>query len=84
MLRLLPRGLASTGATPSWEDLGGVFVPGAAPVGWLAVVRPDRTILIDGPASEASRIVREALGLLGAPSAMAEPASVPTQLRRAA
>ena len=84
MLRLLPRGLASTGATPSWEDLGGVFVPGAAPVGWLAVVRPDRTILIDGPASEAARIVREALGLLGAPSAMAEPASVPTQLRRAA
>src|SRR5271166_3657422 len=50
-----------------WEDLDGTFLPGAAPLGWAAVVRPDRTVLHDGPAREADRIVRESLALLGSP-----------------
>ena len=62
----LPRGLATSTATPSWEDLSGVLVPGTAPVGWLAVVRPDRTILIDGPVADIARIIDEALAMLGA------------------
>jgi 3-(3-hydroxy-phenyl)propionate hydroxylase len=37
---------------------------GARP--WCAVVRPDRTILHDGPAAEANRVVGESLRLLGA------------------
>ncbi|MGF6875069.1 3-(3-hydroxy-phenyl)propionate hydroxylase [Paraburkholderia sp. MM5477-R1] len=51
----------------SWEDLDGVFLPRVVSVGWAAVIRPDRTILHDGPATEASRLVRESLALLGAP-----------------
>jgi 3-(3-hydroxy-phenyl)propionate hydroxylase len=38
----------------------------ALPRGWCAVVRPDRTILHDGPASQANRVAREALALLEA------------------
>ncbi|AXQ27729.1 bifunctional 3-(3-hydroxy-phenyl)propionate/3-hydroxycinnamic acid hydroxylase [Solimonas sp. K1W22B-7] len=48
------------------EDLQGALLPGAAPFGWVAVVRPDRVVLHDGPAAEASRIVHESLVLLGA------------------
>lgn len=51
----------------SWEDLQGVFLPGAVPLGWAAVVRPDRTILHDGPIEEASRLVRESLAILETP-----------------
>ncbi|ARL07194.1 3-(3-hydroxyphenyl)propionate hydroxylase [Burkholderia pseudomallei] len=51
----------------SWEDLDGVFLPGAVPFGWAAVIRPDRTVIHDGPATEVSRLVRESLALLGTP-----------------
>jgi 3-(3-hydroxy-phenyl)propionate hydroxylase len=37
--------------------------------GWCVVVRPDRTILHDGPAEDANRIVRESIRLLGTPAA---------------
>ena len=52
-----------------WEDISGAFVPGVAPVGWSAIVRPDRTVLHDGPITEAPRLVREALDRLGTTSA---------------
>src|SRR5208283_5714339 len=42
-----------------WEDLDGTFLPGAAPFGWVAVVRPDRTVLHDGPVTDVDQIVRE-------------------------
>ncbi|MCP5170331.1 MAG: bifunctional 3-(3-hydroxy-phenyl)propionate/3-hydroxycinnamic acid hydroxylase [Hahellaceae bacterium] len=51
---------------PLWEDLTGALVPELAPVGWLAVVRPDRVIMHDAPATEADRMVVEALNLLKA------------------
>jgi 3-(3-hydroxy-phenyl)propionate hydroxylase len=54
-----------------WEDLDGAFLPGIAPMGWAAVLRPDRTILHDGPVAEANRLVRESLDLLGAPACAA-------------
>jgi 3-(3-hydroxy-phenyl)propionate hydroxylase len=67
-LHVAPRGQrASEGA--SHEDLDGRVVPGAAPHGWCLVVRPDRTILHDGPVREADRLVRESLRLLGTPAA---------------
>ncbi len=47
-----------------WEDLDGTFLPGAASFGWAAVVRPDRTVLHDGPAADVDRIVRESLALI--------------------
>ncbi len=65
----------------SWEDLEGVFLPGLTPVGWVAVVRPDKTIVHDGAATDVNRIVRESLALLtnpvGAPAMEAEYA-IPT------
>ena len=73
LLQFLPRGMAASTATPSWEDLAGVLVPGTAPVGWVAVVRPDRTIIVDGPLSDAPRMVRQTLGLLGASDATETP-----------
>jgi 3-(3-hydroxy-phenyl)propionate hydroxylase len=72
---LLPRGPAATPIAGAWEDIGGTLLPGAAPHGWLAIVRPDRTVLVDGPAGDAARLVREALVLLG--QAADAPASKP-------
>jgi len=56
--------------TERYEDIGGVFMSNAARYGWAAIVRPDRVVLIDGPAAEADRLVRESLALLGAPSSL--------------
>ncbi len=51
------------------EDLEGRLLPGAAPHGWCLVVRPDRTVLHDGPVQDADRLVRESLKLLGSRAA---------------
>jgi 3-(3-hydroxy-phenyl)propionate hydroxylase len=50
--------------TNAFEDLDNQLVPGGAPYGWCAVLRPDRTVLHDGPVFDADRIVRESLALL--------------------
>ncbi|MBP7338624.1 bifunctional 3-(3-hydroxy-phenyl)propionate/3-hydroxycinnamic acid hydroxylase [Niveispirillum sp.] len=53
---------------PVFDDLEGVLVPKAAPVGWVAVIRPDRVVMTDGPVSDAQELVAETLRLLaGAP-----------------
>jgi len=39
---------------------------------WVAFVRPDRIVLHDGPITESSRIVREAVAQLGAPTPSTE------------
>lgn len=65
IVQIRHRGQAGTGEH-SWEDMGEALVPGAAPVGWVAVVRPDRTVLHDGPLEELDTIVMQALALLGA------------------
>jgi 3-(3-hydroxy-phenyl)propionate hydroxylase len=64
----------------SWEDMTDALVPGAAPVGWVAVIRPDRTVLHDGPLSELDRIMRESLALLrgAAPAAATSTLPIPT------
>ena len=64
-------------AAPLFEDLNSALVPGFAPVGWAALVRPDRTVLHDGPIDEANRLVREAIELLGAEAFGAHTSSVP-------
>ncbi|WP_349608419.1 MULTISPECIES: bifunctional 3-(3-hydroxy-phenyl)propionate/3-hydroxycinnamic acid hydroxylase [Cupriavidus] len=56
----------------SWEDMSDKLVPGAAPVGWIAVVRPDRTVLHDGPLEALDDIVLESLAMLGADSPLPE------------
>jgi 3-(3-hydroxy-phenyl)propionate hydroxylase len=65
IVHLRHRGQAGTGAH-SWEDMTNALVPGAAPAGWVAVVRPDRTVMHDGPLEELGRIVGESLTLLRA------------------
>lgn len=62
-----------------WEDRDGAFLPGVASFGWAAVVRPDRTVLHDGPVAEASRLVRESLALLGTPVESTTPAYAPAR-----
>lgn len=48
----------------AWEDVTGTFLP-ALPLGWVALVRPDRTILHDGPAARVAQMLEEGLALLG-------------------
>ena len=49
------RGQPPVSARDFAEDLSDTLVPGV-PRGWLAVVRPDRVIMHDGPAAKASAI----------------------------
>lgn len=66
VLQIAHRGQSLHVATDGcWEDLDGAFMPGVAPFGWAALVRPDRTIMHDGPVAEASCLVRESLAVLG-------------------
>jgi 3-(3-hydroxy-phenyl)propionate hydroxylase len=50
-------------------------MPRTVPFGWAAVVRPDKTILHDGPASESTRLVNETLQLLGTPAQAQAPSA---------
>jgi len=68
----------------AWEDFTGRIVPETAPVGSAAIVRPDRTVLHVGPVSEASRLVREALALIGAPATLSDRAQSKSQMRMSA
>jgi len=54
------------GADGVYVDAEGALSRGAPLDGWCVVVRPDRTILHDGPVADAERVVRESLALLGA------------------
>jgi 3-(3-hydroxy-phenyl)propionate hydroxylase len=46
-----------------WEDVTGALMPSIVPVGWIAIVRPDRTVMHDGPAAAAATMLRESLEL---------------------
>jgi 3-(3-hydroxy-phenyl)propionate hydroxylase len=52
----------------SFEDMRGALVPGVASKDWVAVVRPDRTIVADGPPEKAAALVRGTLEMMGAPA----------------
>ncbi|KWE99492.1 hypothetical protein WT55_04320 [Burkholderia pseudomultivorans] len=53
-----------------WEDLDGTFMPGVVWFGWAAVVRPDKTILHEGPVADSTGLVLESMQLLGARTAV--------------
>ena len=76
-IQISQRGRPEGVAANAWEDLTGTFLPGAAPPGWMAIVRPDRTVLTDGPADDAAALVQRALALLGTQTARAA-ATMPT------
>jgi 3-(3-hydroxy-phenyl)propionate hydroxylase len=47
------------------ETLDDMLSSRGIPLGWAAIVRPDRTVLCEGPATHAKALVAEALKLLG-------------------
>jgi len=60
-----PRGqMAQTTPQSPWEDLSGALIPTVAPVGWVAIVRPDKVVMHDGPAANASLLLKQAQALL--------------------
>ncbi|MDM4769164.1 bifunctional 3-(3-hydroxy-phenyl)propionate/3-hydroxycinnamic acid hydroxylase [Solimonas sp. SE-A11] len=73
MLQICHRSQSLHRGDDAAEDLTGALLPGAAPFGWLVVLRPDRVVLHDGPADEAARLVDESLVLLQGPA----PAGLP-------
>ena len=50
-----------------WEDINGEMLPSLAPIGWLAVVRPDHSIITDGPSVDAAMLIDASIDLLSAP-----------------
>ncbi|HEY9026173.1 MAG TPA: 3-(3-hydroxyphenyl)propionate hydroxylase, partial [Burkholderiaceae bacterium] len=60
-----PRGTApgTTGADTAAEDVCGTLMPFTVPVGWMAIVRPDRFVLHDGPAEKAELALEQACAL---------------------
>jgi 3-(3-hydroxy-phenyl)propionate hydroxylase len=59
------RGEAVHRSKDAYEDLSGALVPGIAPYGWVAVVRPDSVVITDGAVTHAEQLVDETLALLG-------------------
>ena len=57
------RGQSASGSSLYAEDMSDALVPAIKP-GQVAVVRPDRVIMHQGPASQAAQMVRECLALL--------------------
>lgn len=49
------------------EALDEALLPRRVPLGWVAIVRPDRCVLAEGPASEGEAMLRQALELLAPP-----------------
>ena len=63
-VQIVLRGQGMHRSPDAYEDLTGTLVPEAVPFGWAAVIRPDRTIMHDGSATEAARLIRESRSLL--------------------
>jgi 3-(3-hydroxy-phenyl)propionate hydroxylase len=59
-----PRGRsAHASRVGRWEDFTGVLIPTVVPVGWVAIVRPDKTVMHDGPSDATAGMLTEALAL---------------------
>jgi len=62
-----PRGQwARRSSLSPWEDFAGGLIPAAVPVGWVAVVRPDKVVMHDGPSAQASAMLSACTALLTA------------------
>lgn len=60
--------IGKRGSGSTIEDLDGTLASGSTRHDWVALVRPDRIVFHDGPITESSRIVREAITQLGTPA----------------
>jgi 3-(3-hydroxy-phenyl)propionate hydroxylase len=67
-----------TQLSEAWEDMTGALYPETATYGWVVIVRPDRTIVHDGPAAQIDVMILDTLSLMGItqrPSTMSHPGS---------
>ncbi len=63
-IQIDPRGqMARTSALSRWEDLSGALMPSVVAIGWLAIIRPDKVVMHDGPNTEASALLKQAMSL---------------------
>lgn len=60
--------MEKTSHTHNYEDLTGLLIPNARSFGTAAIVRPDRTVLLEGAASNAGDLVQSAIELLAPPA----------------
>jgi 3-(3-hydroxy-phenyl)propionate hydroxylase len=51
------------------EALDEALLPRHVPLGWVAIVRPDRCVLAEGPVAEVEAMLRKALALVAPPAA---------------
>ena len=64
-VRIVARGQFPANCTVDvWEDLAGTLLPGRVKRGWVALIRPDKVVMANGPATETEALVRTALKLL--------------------
>jgi 3-(3-hydroxy-phenyl)propionate hydroxylase len=76
-VQINPRGhMARTSTLPWWEDIGGGLMPAVVPVGWMAIVRPDKVVMHDGPQADAARLIHQVMGLYARDPGLASPGSV--------
>lgn len=67
-VQINPRGVSARPSTLSpWEDLSGSLMPSVVPVGWVAIVRPDKVVMHDGPCTQAATLLEQAMGLFAHP-----------------
>lgn len=61
-LQIDPRGRPATSPPgDAWEDIGGSLLPHPLPHGWVAIVRPDKVVMHDGPATDSAAILNLAI-----------------------
>jgi len=66
------------------EALDEALLPRKAPLGWVALVRPDRCVLAEGPIEHCEALVRQALDRLASPRDVAATAIAATMVGSAA
>ena len=62
---------SSVAPAGAFEDVSGELVPGIARKDWIAIIRPDRVIVADGPAQSANALVGRTLESCAAPKVRA-------------
>ncbi len=73
-VQINPRGhMAYPSAVRTWEDLTGGLMPTLVPVGWVAIVRPDKVVMHDGPARDAPMLIKQVRALLLGSGGHAQP-----------
>lgn len=66
IIPIVPRGAGANAPDAAWEDVSGTLVPGIADR-WVAIVRPDRTVVVDGLPAAAGAMAEQVLALFELP-----------------